>query len=221
MVFRHSAVTGQRDMTNDSGERDAPPMRREYGGMQKCRMDAKGRVVVHKDMKNEERLCLTGHFGNHCLVLYPMDEWRRVRAKLDALLVELRKPVPPNAEDAGHSTNWSNNSNNPNVRRMLQIRVLSPATEVTLDANGRVMLPESHRQLARMHYGQDGSRPMVDIVGSGRHVQIWEAGMFSRVMQDWFFYIPDDLDGAALLRHMLERPDLGFLDAWYTGDDGD
>ena len=218
MVFRHSAVTGQRDMTNDSGERDAPPMRREYGGMQKCRMDAKGRVVVHKDMKNEERLCLTGHFGHPCLVLYPMDEWQRVRAKLDALLAELRKPPSSNAK---HFTNCSNNSNNPNVRRMLQIRVLSYATEVTLDANDRVMLPESHRQLARMRYGEDGSRPMVNIVGSGRHVQIWEMGMFSNVTQDWFFYIPDKPPGAALLRHMLERPDLGFLDAWYTGDDGD
>ena len=207
-------------MTADGDPRDAPPPRqREYGNVQPCKMDAKGRVVVHRDMKKEQ-LCLTGHFAHPCLVLYPVDEWSRILARLGALLNKLRDPEWNAQRFFRHANTSFEECSDSNVRRTLQHRVMSHALSVAPDTNGRIMLPEKHRSLALMNGQRENGPTEIAIVGVGRHVQLWESGRWDRMMQDMRVSAPGPNNGedTMLRRYMLSRPDLSFLDAWYDDD---
>ncbi|MBI2382118.1 MAG: division/cell wall cluster transcriptional repressor MraZ [Gammaproteobacteria bacterium] len=93
-------------------------------------LDSKGRIAMpsrYRDRLQESaagQLVITLHWADPCLVLFPFNEFERVRVQLEALP-----------------------SGNP-VSRAIQRRVIGTANECELDSAGRVLLPALHRELA-------------------------------------------------------------------------
>jgi len=112
-------------------------------------LDAKGRLAVpmrYRDALAEQcgnRMVLTySAFDSGSLWLQPEQTWERVRDEVMAL---------PNF--------------NPN-HRSLQRRLVGSATAVELDGSGRILLPQSLRQVA-------GLEKRVIMMGMGNRFEIW------------------------------------------------
>jgi len=117
-------------------------------------MDNKGRVNVpaafrdalHKDY-DDDRMVITRDIRDACLRVYPMMEWQAFLDKLNL--------IP---------------SSNPTLRR-IQRRIVSSAIECTVDKQGRVLLPQSLREHARLSKS-------IQFAGSSNTVEIWDAQLW-------------------------------------------
>lgn len=112
-------------------------------------LDAKGRMAVptrYRDSLQQvcgNSLVLTySAFDSGCLWLYPEPEWERVRDEVMAL----------STFNPGH--------------RSLQRRLVGSATQLEPDANGRLLLPQTLRQVA-------GLEKKVVLMGMGARFEIW------------------------------------------------
>ncbi len=112
-------------------------------------LDAKGRMAVptryREDLASacENRLVLTySAFDSGCLWLYPEPEWERVREQVMGL----------------STFNTSH--------RSMQRRLVGSATQLELDGNGRVLLPQTLREVA-------GLEKRVVLMGMGQRFEIW------------------------------------------------
>ncbi len=95
------------------------------------------------DVGGKNGLVLTySPFDSGALWLYPEDEWKTVRDSVMAL----------STFDPGH--------------RSLQRRLVGSATPVEPDANGRLLLPQTLRQVA-------GLEKRAVFMGMGSHFEIW------------------------------------------------
>ncbi len=112
-------------------------------------LDGKGRMAI--PMRYREELGVGGNpalvltyspFDSGALWLYPEDEWKTVRDSVMAL----------STFDPGH--------------RSLQRRLVGSATPVEPDANGRLLLPQTLRQVA-------GLEKRAVFMGMGSHFEIW------------------------------------------------
>lgn len=106
-------------------------------------VDAKGRIAVpaRYRAKLEQGLVITRSF-DQCLFVYPQEEWDSLSTKLNALSfvqAEVR-----------------------NARRVL----FGNAFELELDRQGRILLPGSLRELAKI--GNDAI-----VAGMGSYIEIW------------------------------------------------
>ena len=112
-------------------------------------LDAKGRLAIpirYRDDIQEAcdgRLVLTySAFDSGALWLYPEDEWMRVRNDVTGL--STFKPE----------------------HRSLQRRLVGSASAIEPDANGRIQLPQTLRQVT-------GLEKRVVLLGMGRRFEIW------------------------------------------------
>ncbi|MFU8876848.1 MAG: division/cell wall cluster transcriptional repressor MraZ [Wenzhouxiangellaceae bacterium] len=112
-------------------------------------LDAKGRMAVpvrYRETLDEvcgNRLVLTySAFDSGCLWLYPEPEWERVRDEVMAL----------STFNPGH--------------RSLQRRLVGSAMQLEPDANGRLLLPQTLRQVT-------GLEKKVVLMGMGARFEIW------------------------------------------------
>ncbi len=112
-------------------------------------LDAKGRMAVptrYRDALDEScgnALVLTySAFDAGCLWLYPEPEWERVREQVMGL-----------------------STFNPS-HRSLQRRLVGSATALEPDGNGRLLLPQTLRQVA-------GLEKRVVMMGMGERFEIW------------------------------------------------
>lgn len=101
-----------------------------FEGAMQLSLDAKGRIAIparHRDALAPEGapIVLTAH-PEHCLMVYPVQAWEPIRARLAAMP----------GMDAARSR----------LRRLL----MGMATEETLDASGRVLLAPAQRQWANL-----------------------------------------------------------------------
>jgi MraZ protein len=93
-----------------------------FRGVNQINMDAKGRLAIparYREEITEEcagKLVLTIDAEDKCLLLYPIDEWEKIQAKLDAL-PSLNKTT-----------------------RRLQRLLVGHATDVEMDGNGRILV---------------------------------------------------------------------------------
>lgn len=78
-----------------------------------------------------------------CLLLYPLPEWEQIERRLVAL---------PSVDESSY--------------QLKQI-VLGHATDCDLDAQGRILLPAIHRELA-------GIDRQVALIGQGNKFEIWD-----------------------------------------------
>jgi MraZ protein len=111
-------------------------------------VDDKGRMAIPTAYRDEvarggNRLVVTYNpYEAGCLWLYPEAEWQRVRDQVNAL---------PNAK---------------RVHRNLQLKLVGAATLVEPDGNGRVLLPQTHRQAAGL-----GKKAV--LLGMGSKFELW------------------------------------------------
>ena len=124
-----------------------------FRGVQNINMDAKGRLAVPtRQREHLLALCsgeivITVDTDSTCLVIYPLPEWERIEAavqKLPAL--------------------------KPGVKRFRRL-LLGYATDLKLDSNGRVLLPQSLREYAQL-------QKKLVLVGQGTKLELWSEGLW-------------------------------------------
>lgn len=119
-------------------------------------------------LASDGKVVVTIDMREPCLLLYPLPEWEIVQRKLEGL---------PNI--------------NPQAR-LLQRLLIGHATDLELDANGRILLPAMLRDYANL------SKKLV-LVGQGNKIEIWSEDQWRGNMQGWLGEEAGDLlkDGDA------------------------
>jgi len=127
-----------------------------FRGANVANMDAKGRIV----MPTRYRACLQGgsivtiDTEERCLMLYPQRVWEEIESKLATLP-----------------------SFNPQARRIQRL-LIGHATEVELDAQGRMLLPPLLREYA-------GLDKRAVLVGQGKKIELWAETHWQECRSMW------------------------------------
>ena len=100
------------------------------------------------------KIVVTIDMREPCLLLYPLPEWEVVQRKLEGL-----SNINPQA-------------------RLLQRLLIGHATDLELDANGRVLIPGMLREYAEL------AKKLV-LVGQGNKIEIWSDDHWRERMQSW------------------------------------
>jgi MraZ protein len=130
-----------------------------FRGANKLTLDAKGRMVMptrYRERLNERcggNLVITVD-KDQCLLVYPMPDWEEIERKL------MRLP-----------------SLNPRARRLQRLMV-GHATELELDAHGRVLLPPNLREFASL------TRDAM-LIGQGLHFELWDETRWNERRDEW------------------------------------
>jgi MraZ protein len=131
-----------------------------FRGINAINIDAKGRLAVparYRASLSERahgQLIVTIDTDEHCLLLYPLPFWEEIEQKVQAL------PAL-----------------NPAVRRIQRL-LIGHATEVELDANGRILLPVLLREYAQLE-------KEVMLVGQGNKFEIWSKSVWTTSCEGW------------------------------------
>ena len=124
-----------------------------FRGVQHINMDAKGRMAIPSRQREsllaqcEGRVVITIDTQSNCLAVYPLPEWERIEADVQAL------PAL-----------------NPGVKRFQRL-VLGYASDLELDGNGRILLPQPLRDYARLE-------KKVVLVGQGNKFELWSEDLW-------------------------------------------
>lgn len=119
-----------------------------FRGLHNINLDAKGRLAVpskYRDTLGDVcagQLVVTLDVAGKCLLVYPLPEWNEIQKKLDALP-----------------------SFNP-VARSYQRILIGHATDLEMDANGRILIPQALRERVGM------SKESV-LLGQGKKFELW------------------------------------------------
>lgn len=114
-----------------------------FMGQYEHTIDAKGRTIIpakYREGLGDEFVVTRGLDG--CLYLYPAEAWQEFAEKLQNLPSSLQN-------------------------RQIQRQFLSKAMEVSLDKQGRILVPAMHRQMA-------GLEKDVVFVGMMNRVELWD-----------------------------------------------
>ena len=124
-----------------------------FRGVQHINMDAKGRLAMPARQREpllsqcEGQIVVTIDTQTACLVVYPLPEWERIEREVQAL--PALKPA---------------------VKRFQRL-VLGYATDIELDGSGRMLLPQSLREYARL------DKKLV-LVGQGNKLELWSEALW-------------------------------------------
>lgn len=150
-----------------------------FRGINAINLDEKGRVAIPRRYRERlldqarGQLVATIETESRCLLLYPLATWEAIEAKIEALP-----------------------SFNPAARRIQRL-LLGHATEMEMDRQGRVLLP----QLLRDYAGID--RKAI-LLGQGKKFEIWDETVWQSQREDWLSErgsaddLPSQLDDLAL-----------------------
>lgn len=98
---------------------------------------------------------------DHCLLVYPLPEWEVIESKLIAL-PSLNKQA-----------------------RLLQRLLIGHATELDMDAQGRILLPAMLREFA-------GLKKKAVIIGQGKKLEIWDEDTWGESQEEWVAAVQAD-----------------------------
>jgi len=98
---------------------------------------------------------------DHCLLVYPLPEWEIIEAKLNEL----------------PSLN--------NQARLLQRLLIGHATELDMDAQGRILLPTMLRDFA-------GLKKKAVLIGQGKKLEIWDEETWNESQEKWVAAVQAD-----------------------------
>jgi len=119
-----------------------------FRGVQHINMDAKGRLAMPARQREpllsrcDGQIVVTIDTQSKCLAIYPLPEWERIEQDIQNL--PALKPA---------------------VKRFQRL-MLGYATDLELDGNGRILLPQSLREYAQLE------KKLV-LVGQGNKLEIW------------------------------------------------
>jgi MraZ protein len=120
-----------------------------FRGINSIAIDVKGRMALpsrYRDLLSAEsktHLVVTIDTEETCLLLYPLSEWQRIEASLQRLP-----------------------SFNPAARRIQRL-LIGHATDIEMDASGRILLPQELRTYALL-------QKQVVLIGQGNKFEIWD-----------------------------------------------
>ena len=137
-----------------------PPHHAMFRGINSVTLDAKGRMALparHREAiraRSAGRLVTTIDRLEPSLLVYPLPDWEALQARLQKM-ANMHPPV-----------------------RILQRLLIGHATDMELDANGRVLLPQMLREHAELE------RKLV-VVGQGNKIEIWNESNWQERMENW------------------------------------
>ena len=124
-----------------------------FRGVQHINMDAKGRLAMPARQREPllsecgGQVVVTIDTQSACLTIYPLPEWERIEKDIQGL------PAL-----------------NPAVKRFQRL-MLGYATDLELDGNGRMLLPQPLREYARL------DKKLV-LVGQGNKLELWSESLW-------------------------------------------
>jgi MraZ protein len=130
-----------------------------FRGINNIAVDAKGRMAMPARYRERlleacgGRLIVTVD-QDHCLLVYPLPEWEIIETKLNEL-PSLNKTA-----------------------RLLQRLLIGHATELEMDAQGRILLPAMLRDFA-------GINKKAILIGQGKKLEIWDEDTWAENQQGW------------------------------------
>ncbi|MEW7977012.1 MAG: division/cell wall cluster transcriptional repressor MraZ [Candidatus Sedimenticola endophacoides] len=129
-----------------------------FRGVTNINLDAKGRLAIPTRYRDGLRDCCGSELvitadTDRSLLIYPLPEWHQIERKL------MRLPTFNK------------------TARQLQRLMVGYATEVEMDAQGRVLLPAPLREFARLD-------KHVVLVGQGTKFELWDAERWNE-QQGW------------------------------------
>lgn len=140
-----------------------------FRGITSINIDTKGRIAVpvryrdalaqkttstHSHQAHPHQVVVTIDTESPCLLLYPAVEWDLIENKLQNLP-----------------------SFNP-VTRRIQRLLIGHATELEIDANGRLLIPPVLRDYAKLE-------KTLMLVGQGKKFEIWDESTWTNMRKEW------------------------------------
>lgn len=131
-----------------------------FRGAQQVTMDAKGRVMLPARLRQlldahaTQDLVLTIDMVEQCLLAYPMKSWEKIESSLLAL---------PNLDPQ---------------TRAIQRLILGNATELSPDAQGRILIPALLNDYAKLSKN-------VILLGQGNKFELWDENHWQKRSQEW------------------------------------
>ena len=151
-----------------------------FRGIASVTMDSRGRMALpsrfreEAEQRTENRLVVTIDTNEQCLLLYSLGDWEEVQRRLEAL------------------------SNIGTSARLLQRLLIGHATDVEMDAQGRVLIPPMLRE-----YGELEKK--IVLMGQTNKLEIWSEQIWRTRREEWLkatresaFSDLSDLDGLSV-----------------------
>lgn len=138
-----------------------------FRGVHNINLDAKGRMAIparYRQLLHESNngaLVVTIDTEEACLLVYPLSEWEPIQAKIEALP-----------------------SFNPAARRIQRL-LIGHATDIELDASGRLLLPSPLREYAGL------DKKMV-MMGQGNKFELWDEAHWAERRQRYLDDMRED-----------------------------
>lgn len=148
-------------------------------GVNAVNLDAKGRVAIptrYRDRLAERcrgQMVVTIDTEERCLLIYPLPEWEDIQRKLEALP-----------------------SFNPAARRIQRL-LIGHATDIDLDANGRLLLTPPLREYAQLE-------KRAVLMGQGNKFELWSEECWAETREGYFDkehppgQLPDEITSLSL-----------------------
>ena len=130
-----------------------------FRGANSINLDSKGRIAVPAKYRpvicesSNSHLIITCDPYDTCLLIFTLEDWENTEADLQSLSNKKR-----------------------NHRRLKRI-MLSHASEVDMDANGRLLIPSVLRERADL-------KKEVMLTGNGKTFQLWDKGCWDRLAEE-------------------------------------
>ncbi len=119
----------------------------------KNRLHLPKRILFRLTPEEQQNLYLVRGWDG-CVALYPPEEWVEFEKRFQQVLTETKKKAR-------------------NIKRLL----FASVAVVSVDSQGRILLPEHLRELA-------GIRDQVVVNGVGDHVEIWSAERWAGILEE-------------------------------------
>lgn len=131
-----------------------------FRGINKVSLDGKGRMAMPTRLRDTlQQACLgnvvlTIDIREKCLMLYPLPEWEKVQTTLTGL-ANVRSEI-----------------------RTVQRLLIGHATDLELDAQGRVNIPKLLRDFASLE-------KKLILLGQGNKIEIWNETVWNERLGNW------------------------------------
>lgn len=149
-------------------------IKKVFRGANSINLDSKGRIAIPAKYRQSivestaSHMIVTCDPYDNCLLIFPLDHWESTEAYLQSL------------------------SNSQQLHRTLKRIMLSNATDVDMDANGRLLIPSVLRERAKL-------QKEVMLVGDVKKFQLWDEALWHKQAE---------ADMAAMSSDELESSDL-------------
>ena len=131
-----------------------------FRGLSAVNLDSKGRFAIpmrYRDILKDEcagQVILTIDTSSPCLLMYTLKQWEIIENKIQELP-----------------------SFDLNVRRIQRL-LIGHATELDIDANGRILIPSVLREYAKFEKS-------ISLVGQGNKFEIWSDALWADFRRSW------------------------------------